>query len=253
MSVDLESGSTHWGSTATMPVSAVPFTVACWFRLESNIGMGIAGLFDTATTNNYHFLGYNNTSTSIMARSAAGGTANDAQCLTAMSLATWYHCCASFDVTTGTDRAIYLDGGSKVTATTNRAAAGLDTFAIGRVQTSAPAQPADGMIAHLAVWNVILTDGEVLHLARGTDPRMVRSESLQGYWPMRTPTETHRVDGAPNAITWNNSPGTGMNPPLIDPRYYEDYEPYAVAAAATKGVAWVPGQLGVPDPILAAM
>jgi hypothetical protein len=44
----------------------------------------------------------------------------------------------------------------------------------------------DGLIAHVAVWNVALTDNEISSLANGASPRSIRGgEGLLMYFPMR--------------------------------------------------------------------
>jgi Concanavalin A-like lectin/glucanases superfamily len=44
--------------------------------------------------------------------------------------------------------------------------------------------PFRGDLAHVAVWADGLTDAEVLALARGVSPTMVRLATLRGYWPL---------------------------------------------------------------------
>ncbi len=39
-----------------------------------------------------------------------------------------------------------------------------------------------GNIAHAAIWNVALTDAEVLELANGIIPTRIRPQSLISYW-----------------------------------------------------------------------
>lgn len=44
--------------------------------------------------------------------------------------------------------------------------------------------PFHGRIAHAAIWNVALSDAELVMLANGALPTHVRPSALQGYWPL---------------------------------------------------------------------
>lgn len=61
----------------------------------------------------------------------------------------------------------------------------------------------DGMIAHLAMWNVLLSQAEVVALAAGTNPLLVRPESSQLYMPLDgiNNPELDFVNGNSSAIT----------------------------------------------------
>jgi hypothetical protein len=85
-----------------------------------------------------------------------------------------------------TDRRVYLDGTDKGTDATarNPLAAAHDRMSIGSDGETVPADYFDGRIAHVAVWNVALTDQEIRSLAAGANPRRVRPDSLIAYWPV---------------------------------------------------------------------
>jgi len=42
----------------------------------------------------------------------------------------------------------------------------------------------DGLVAEVAVWNVVLDDSEIAALAQGVSPLLIRSTALVEYWPV---------------------------------------------------------------------
>lgn len=170
---------------ANAVITGYPFTLACWFNSDNvSISQVLISVGDTATADNYHYLRAAGSVASdpVQAGSAASGTARNATSSTGYSLNTWHHAAGVF--TAAADRAAFIDGGSKGTNTQSTTPAGLDATAIGRLETSTPANHMSGMIAEAAVWDVALTDAEVAILAAGYSPLFVRPENRIAYWPL---------------------------------------------------------------------
>lgn len=98
----------------------------------------------------------------------------------AASSGVWTHGCAVFE--NSTSRSAYRDGGNKATNATAKNFPAVDTTTIG--YTNSFGTYFGGKIAEVAVWDVALTDDEVLTLAKGVSPLAVRSASLVAYWPL---------------------------------------------------------------------
>ncbi len=101
---------------------------------------------------------------------------------TGFSADTWHHACgveAASD-----DRRVYIDGGSKGTNASNRGPTGVDETQIGQYARSTGDGDLIGDVAEAAIWNVALTDAEVLILSKGYSPLFVRPESLVFYMPL---------------------------------------------------------------------
>jgi hypothetical protein len=79
------------------------------------------------------------------------------------------------------DRSVYIHGGSKQTNTQNIGAA---PFGVTSCRFADFTQNSTHEIAECAIWNSVLTDAEVLSLARGANPMSVSAHTLAGYWPM---------------------------------------------------------------------
>jgi hypothetical protein len=72
-----------------------------------------------------------------------------------------------------------------------------------------------GRIADVALWNVVLTTAEILALAKGVSPALIRRSSLTGYWPFMGLDLATEVDlcGAANAAQVGTVPVSALRPP----------------------------------------
>jgi len=184
MSRDFETGSSQSLDSATVPVTDQPCTFSAWVKPES-VGFlqTIVGIFDSGTANNFHLMSITGAN-GIAASSAAGGATATAVTAATVSAGVWAHACTTFGPTAGVDRVAYLNGGNRVQNTTNRVPTGVDRLSVGRNGGSGSGTFFDGLISHLAIWNVQLADGEIAGLGRGVHPLLVRPGSIVGYWPL---------------------------------------------------------------------
>lgn len=162
------------------PSVALPLTLAAWARRtvagasHSLIGLNVASgspnsRYDISiqATNVPRALHQNNATVGI----AQGGS---------VGASTWSHICGVF--TSTTSRSIFTNGGSKTTNTTSVPTFTNDTAVIGAVIGSGSyAEFFNGDIAEGAIWNIALTDDEVLSLARGFSPLLIHPQNLIFY------------------------------------------------------------------------
>ncbi len=132
-----------------------------------------------------------NSSNALRWRTLSGGGSSATS--GTVSANTWFHA-AGAEVST-TERFCWLNGGSKATNTSTVSPIGLDRTAIGMQRDSTPSREWDGLIAHVAVWNVVLTDLEIAILAAGVHPLRVRRNALIGYWPLNGQSPEYDVMG----------------------------------------------------------
>lgn len=147
-------------------VTAMPLTLACWFRTDDDAIAEVAmALTDKDVAAHSHSLQLDGDVAGdfLRARSVAGGTSAGAVTSTGFTINTWHHAAAVF--TSATDRAAYIDGGSKGTNTTSRTPAGLDSTNIGcRVQSGSPIAFFSGRLDDCRVYKRALSDAEVYQL-----------------------------------------------------------------------------------------
>jgi hypothetical protein len=171
-------------------VTDYPFTMSCWFNV-SNITANHALMWigDKDVPDYWTLLGAwgNLVGDPVIAfshdYSPPGTPAQKAETSTGFSANKWYHACGIWGGVS--NRTVYLDGGGKVTDTdTVGAMTGHDRTAIGAARDSSPGAYTDGKIAEAAIWNAVLTDAEVIRLAAGYSPSLIRPQNLKFYMPL---------------------------------------------------------------------
>jgi hypothetical protein len=97
----------------------------------------------------------------------------------------WVHVAATFTGTSPMTLTTFLNGGGKASATQNYNPT-LTALSIGALRViNGTFEVSNALIAECGVWSVVLTDDEIVSLAKGFSPRKVRPQSLRAYFPMR--------------------------------------------------------------------
>ena len=174
-------------------ITALPLTISAWGNVAyTGQSRRVARVFDTGQVNDWIEIGINNISPYVavlVARDSATG-AHTVSTSGGVTTGNWYHFCGT--VVSASERYIYLNGtdkggGAGLTTKTPT----LNAFSIG-----GPANWGwDGPIAEYAVWNVVLTDAEVLILSKGYPPLFVRPESLVCYVPLINDDDDDLIGG----------------------------------------------------------
>lgn len=221
-------------SSSSPPVTAAPFTMACWFNADN-----------LAVRNIIQSLGDVTSGTSYWAMSADGLGAGDpfgvfieqggqlfVSSGVAFSAGVWHHGC--FVEASATDHRAFLDG-TKGTDATSKAPATTNTYRIGRIVHNSSSQNMDGRIAWATVWDVALTDAEVASLAARVHPFQVRPQNIVSFVPIWgvTSPEPDFVSGGSMTPTGTATKADSI--PLIQPVY----RPGLVAASAAASPALV--------------
>lgn len=77
---------------------------------------------------------------------------------------------------------------------------------------------ADGPIAEIGIWDVVLTASEIAALGKGFSPALIRPQSLQGYWPLIGNGSPEPDIKKGNGATVVGSPTKARHPRIIVPR-----------------------------------
>ena len=174
----------HYLSVAAVPVSSLPISMACWFNSTTTAAnQTLMGLAVSGTQTDWSLRARGNVAGDpVTARSQVASSSVNADTSAGYTANVWHHACAVFASTTS--RAAYLNGGSKGTETSSSSPSGVNRTAIGIDAFDLASAATDGRIAEAAMWNVALTDADVLSLAAGASPLLVRPEGLVAYWPL---------------------------------------------------------------------
>tara|TARA_R110000868_G_scaffold270845_1_gene530319 strand:- start:235 stop:879 length:645 start_codon:yes stop_codon:yes gene_type:complete len=173
--------------SAANPVSDTPITLACWFNSQDDINNNILLYVGSPTTTQRCTLSAagNLAGDPVRVFSAGNLTTNGANTSTGWTVNTWNHACGVFS--SNSSRAVYLNGGGKVSTTANvgpPSSAWTEMAISSQIASSSRTSYFDGLIAEAGIWNAALTDNEVASLAKGMTCNLVRPQSLVFYAPL---------------------------------------------------------------------
>lgn len=161
-----DDANTEYLGTTPTPVSAPPFTMACWFTADDlTASLTLMSIADASTGDDWHDLQVRGTigGDPIAAASRhVGAAAARATTTTGIVANEWFHGCGVWAATNS--RSVYLNAAGKATETTAIVPVGIDRVGIGLRYDSTPAVYYSGHIAMPAIWNRALSDEEVKEL-----------------------------------------------------------------------------------------
>jgi hypothetical protein len=177
MAYDFVSANTQYLST-TNPVSAAPFTIACWAWVNNiSSTKALVSLNQNSGTNRFVM-----SVAHAILRFGDSGTGG-AIATGTVAANTWFHACAVEASTTS--RFCYRDGANAGQNTTFRNPTLINALNIGTtINTGSITQLLAGRIAEVGIWNAALTAEEVASLAQGMTCEKIRPQSLVFYAPL---------------------------------------------------------------------
>lgn len=173
---------TEYITNANAVVSGYPLTLVGWISTDDDAVASLMVQVGTSGTSDHSHQvvlsgGETNDPIRITSRTTSNGSAVTS---TGTTINVWAHGAGVFN--SATDRWAFVNGGSKVQNTTNLTPSGMNTTRIGA--SAQPSTYASGSIAEVAVWSVGLSDAEMVSLAKGASPLLVRPSALVSYWPV---------------------------------------------------------------------
>lgn len=233
MSIGVSTGNNFYIGTAV--ASGVPISMAAFFWSTSgtNANQTIISISDTNQASDFFRLIFwaGNSSAgdeSVYATTSATTAVTAGIAPGTISLNAWHHAAAVFSATNA--RAVYYEGTTKGTNTGSRTPTGLDKTSFGRIRTSSTSHDSfQGYLAEMAIWNVALTDAEVVLLSQGYSPLLIHPQNLLVYVPgIRNLLDV--VGG--NAFTIDGSLSVGNQPKVRYPSIH--------SVGITRGLEMIP-------------
>lgn len=200
MSFNLNGTSSYVVSTST-PVTGVPFTMACWVKSSTpNQAKTIMYMGNSGTTSRFQL---DIASNLFRLTAGAGGPTVSANGTIPVNNEVWYHIAGV--CTSPTNRYITINGSNKsLTNTTSRIPLGINNITLGaQILSSTVGSFFQGTIAEAAIWNVALTDDQVLSLGQGFAPYLIEPNNLKFY--NRCIRESQDLYGGVNLTSFNLS------------------------------------------------
>lgn len=172
---------------------AYPFSIAIWVR-PVNITTEKAAIYvgNSATSNDHFILGIDVSTAMIDAYAGSHDRTYASNTISAAN--TWTFLTARF--ISATDRQVYLNGdvGNKGTTAlsriVDRGAQGV--IGLGRRFDSSPGDQFNGRFAHATIWRGVITETDIVNMARGLHPLRVQSAPLDFYFPCTDPSDAFR-------------------------------------------------------------
>lgn len=194
-------------------LTTYPFTMGGWaYSDDLTINQQVVGIYDASSADWWRLQMAGITSGDpVEFHSRKGGTQRTATTTSGYSANTWHHVCAV--ATSATDRAVFIDGGSKGTNTQGSTPANLDRTSIGVRDSSSQAAFFSGRIAEVFFIKAALSDAVVALLAEGFSPLFFQQHDLRAYWRLIRDEDQDSVGGFD--MTAFNTPTVAEHMPKI--------------------------------------
>jgi Concanavalin A-like lectin/glucanases superfamily len=220
--------------TSNPPATAVPLTISAWFKVGPSLTGFIFMLQDSVGGSAFGFSAAQNPA-KYEAYCWITGTQNSFDSIAngiPMQADVWHHVAVVYS--SATVRAMIIDGltGSKVNGNgVSITPTGIACVTMGGLRSSsAITQLCDASIADCAVWDVALTDAEVVALSKGVPPTLIRPSDLTGFWPLEAGSgylQSRIRDGASYTLTLTGTaPTAADHPPTQTPFLFQNKPGY---------------------------
>ena len=206
---------------ASAVLSAAPLTMACWFNSNDDANVQVLMCLGSSSSPNLWNLRASGSiggdPLTVETYQAGSGTAGNTT--TGYSTNTWHHAA----MTAATDnRYVYIDGGSVGQDSSSKTPANIDRTVIGSYSFNGlHGWYMSGNIAEAGIWNVVLDTAEIVALADGYSPLLIRPGSLALYVPLVRDNDEDIVGGL--SLTASGSPTIAAHPRVfysIPPQYF---------------------------------
>lgn len=163
---------------------AVPFSWAAWCWTANSLNAKtIISIGDKDSATSYHalILQGSGAGQTVRASSHDGSTGN-ADTSASYPTSEWFHACGVH--ASGSSRKAYVNGGNVGSDNAPIAPAAPDRVILGSTADLTPLAYYQGIMAEVAIWDIALSEDQILALSYGARPLSVSGESIVAYWPL---------------------------------------------------------------------
>lgn len=224
-------------SYAGAVITGTPYTISAWGKSDATdaVTRTLVSIGSDAATDQYLALQRYSASAYVYVKN--GATVGEIN-VTGLTANNWHH--QAFVSSGDASRYSFRDATKSTQNTTSVAPNSYGLTRIGgRAQSGGtPNDLWDGKLAHVAVWNIALTDAQITLLAKGANPLDIAPDNLVAYWPLAgtaspEPDDKNNYDMTVNGATAD----TGDNPTLWPQGKLPIYVTAGALATSTDGTA----------------
>ena len=218
MSILFYNADDYADTSGTPPVIGYPCTIVAWAKpaaLGSQDRILHLGRNDSTNVDSFVL---RKTSGDLLQATVVAATepeASNATTVNGMTADTWHHCAGIF--ASSTSRTVYLDGdaANKGTNTGSRTpTANFTKYRVGLSMESG--DDWNGRIAHVAVWDIALSEANIQALAAGANPLTIENANLVWYCPTLVDESPMQDRIASLDLTLGNNAVYSSDNPTVD-------------------------------------
>lgn len=203
------------GDAAAIDITGTALTVAAWVRPDTTSGLHFIASKGIDSGNVQYNL-YQNAAAIQFAIGDA--TSNDDLGVAAqVSSGSWQHFTGRKNGTGAGAQELFKNGVSVGTGTSNRTIQNTaQNLFIGQRSDNNAVTAFDGLIAEVAIWNVALSNSNILSLGSGASPLGINPGNLKGYWRLAgTASPEPDSSGSGNSASIVGTVPAGASDPVI--------------------------------------
>lgn len=162
------------------PITDYPLTISCWFNTSlTNTNQILVGLYDVGNISNCALLLRPTALLSVSSRASSSTVFANSSATHSTNV--WHHGCGVWS--SASSRSVYLDGGNVGTSIANRALYNIVNINLGNSNIVANVG-LQGNIAEIGIWNIALSESDIISLSKNLSPGLIHSNNLVFYSPL---------------------------------------------------------------------
>lgn len=214
-----DDASSEYLEVDSAPVTAAPFTMACWFYPDDDTVNGqVFDVVNSGATASFWSLNYRGGADYVARFNIRQTALTFLDTTNTANLNQWNHMIGI--EAANDDHTVVLNGDwdSRGTSTEARSPSGANRTSIARLGDSTPGAYFSGGVGECAIWDIALSRSECELLAAGVSPLNIQRDHLVFYAPLLADEDEDVVGGL--SLTAYNTPSTMFHPGIVSLEKY---------------------------------